>query len=74
MNGELAVKIYNYLSLNMWINLGLAMFNFLPALPADGGKIVEMYLEGRKKILYAISIAVWGTLGLSMLLFYLPGG
>ena len=50
------------------------MFNFLPALPADGGKIVEMYLEGRKKILYAISIAVWGTLGLSMLLFYLPGG
>ncbi len=74
LNGEHAVKIYNYLSLNMWINLGLAMFNFLPALPADGGKIVEMYLEGKKKILYAISAAVWGTLGLSILLFYLPGG
>jgi membrane-associated protease RseP (regulator of RpoE activity) len=68
--GTLAREVFDYV---MWVNLVWAIFNLLPMLPLDGGRIMASLLEivfGRSSLraAYIGSIVVAVLIGLLMLL------
>ncbi len=51
------VRIYEGLGLLVWINLMLGLFNLVPALPMDGGRVLRGYLALKYDFLKATQIA-----------------
>jgi Zn-dependent protease len=54
------------LSLLIWINLMLGLFNLIPALPMDGGRVLRGYLALKRNYLEATRIAVKVGRGLAV--------
>ncbi len=50
-------RIYEGLGLLVWINLMLGLFNLVPALPMDGGRVLRGYLALKYDFLKATQIA-----------------
>jgi Zn-dependent protease len=68
--GSLARQVFDYVA---WVNLFWAIFNLLPMLPLDGGRIMASLLElvfgrGSLRAAYIASIVVAVLIGLLMLL------
>ncbi|MCP4606478.1 MAG: site-2 protease family protein [Proteobacteria bacterium] len=53
----LPLVIYDGLGLLIWINLMLGVFNLIPALPMDGGRVLRGYLALKYDFLKATQIA-----------------
>ncbi len=49
-----------------WINLGLALFNLLPALPMDGGRILRALLTRKVDFVKATDLAVLASRGFAI--------
>ena len=67
--GSLAREILEYVS---WVNLVWALFNLLPMLPLDGGRIMASLLElafgrGSLRVAYILSIVVAVIIGLLLM-------
>lgn len=68
---DLFGSISNLFPLLMWINLGLVVFNLIPAFPMDGGRIFRSLLSLRWSMLQSTRIASYsGQFIASAFIFY----
>jgi stage IV sporulation protein FB len=68
--GSMAYQVVDFV---MWVNLVWAIFNLLPMMPLDGGRIMAAVLEllfgkGSLRAAYVLSIVVAVLIGLLMML------
>lgn len=61
-----------FLRVGAMLNLVLLMFNLLPAVPLDGGRIVAHYVRPYRDFVYS-EHGRWVSLGLMVLFFYTAG-
>ena len=64
---RVGIVLYQFLLLNMQLNLGLAAFNFLPIPPLDGSKILAWLLPTRYELAFQ-RLQIYGPVILLLLL------
>lgn len=73
-NQNLADNLTMFLHVGAWLNIVLMLFNLVPVIPLDGGRIVAHYSAWYRNTFVHNEHGRWAALGLFLLLFYFGAG